>query len=84
MKFVAPLYLLIVLVAFGVSSLQASIRQISEQPLAQGALALIVAVMAVLILCVRAGERRWRALGLDLDGREPLPNPASSDAGGER
>ncbi len=80
MKYVAPLYLLIVLVAFCATNLPASIRQISEQPLAQGALALIAAVLAVLVLCLRAGERRWRALGLDLDGRQSLPTPA----GGER
>ncbi len=81
MKYVAPLYLAVVLVAFCVTNLPASIRQISEQPLAQGALALIAAVLAVLVLCLRAGERRWRALGLDLDGREPL---SASAAGGER
>ena len=84
MRYVAPLYLSIVLLAFCVSNLPASIRQISEQPLAQGALALIAAVTAVLILCLRAGERRWRALGLDLDGRETFPAPPSSGEEGER
>ncbi len=83
MRFVAPAYLLVVLIAFSVSNLPASIQQIADQPLAQGALVLIAGVLAVLIACVRQGERRWRAEGLDLHGRQPLRNLAS-ETGGER
>jgi hypothetical protein len=82
MKYVSPLYLLIILVAFCVTNLPASIAQISQQPLALGALALIAAVTVVLALCVRVGEKRWRALGLDLDGKTGLP-PLSPAAAGE-
>jgi hypothetical protein len=30
-------------------------------------------VSLVLVVCTRIGEKRWRAAGLDIDGREP-PN----------
>ncbi|MEZ4421790.1 MAG: sodium-dependent transporter [Gemmatimonadota bacterium] len=74
MKWVAPIYLLVVLIAFCISNLPASIAQIAQQPLAQGALALLAVVTAILFVCVRIGEKRWRELGLDLDGKEPSPN----------
>ena len=73
MKYVAPLYLLVVLVAFCITNLPASIALISDQPMAQLALALIAVTMVLLIACVRVGEKRWKGLGLDLDGKEMLP-----------
>ena len=39
--------------------------------MAQLALALLAAVMVFLLVCVRIGEKRWEAMGLDLNGREP-------------
>ena len=84
MKYVAPLYLAVVLVAFSVSNLPASIRQIAQQPLAQGALVLIGAVILLAVVCVRIGEKRWRALGLDVDGNEPFGATAPSQTGGPR
>ncbi len=80
MKWVAPAYLLTVLISFCITNLPASISAIGEQPMAQLALALIGAVIVVLILCVRVGERRWLAQGLDIDGKEGLPTPASEGA----
>ena len=71
MKYVAPTYLLAVFVAFTVQNLPAWISGVANQPLAQGALGLIVAVTILLLVCVRIGEKRWRAAGLDLDGRQP-------------
>ena len=73
MKWVAPTYLIVVLAAFCVTNLPASIAQIAEQPLAQMALALMLGVILVLMFCVRIGEKRWREMGLDLDGKEGLP-----------
>ncbi len=72
MKYVAPLYLIVVLIAFCINNLPSWIAQVAEQPMAQLALGLIVAVFVFLVVCLRIGERRWRAAGLDLDGREPL------------
>ena len=84
MKYVAPLYLLVVLVAFCITSLPASLRRISEQPLAQGALALVLAVVVISALCLRHGERRWRRLGLDLDGKRGVGDAAAGEEGGAR
>jgi SNF family Na+-dependent transporter len=71
MKYVAPLYLLAVFAVFTVQNLPNWIRGVVGQPLAQGALALVAAVTVLLLVCVRIGEKRWRAAGLDLDGRQP-------------
>ena len=84
MKYVSPVYLLIVLGAFCVTNLPSSIARISEQPMAQLALALIAGVMALLMVCVRIGEKRWKELGLDLDGKEGLVDWApETDTTGE-
>jgi NSS family neurotransmitter:Na+ symporter len=71
MKYVAPVYLLAVFAAFTVQNLPNWITGVAGQPLAQGALALVAAVTVLLLVCVRIGEKRWRAAGLDLDGRQP-------------
>ena len=77
MKWVAPLYLIVVLVAFCIANLPPTIAQISEQPLAQGALALLAGIIVVLMICVRIGEKRWKEMGLDLDGKEGLDRTAT-------
>ena len=83
MKYVSPVYLLIVMAAFCVTNLPTSAAQIAEQPMAQLALALIGVVMLVLLYCVRIGEKRWKAAGLDLDGRELFlgSSPEAGQAG---
>lgn len=68
MKYVSPLYLLIVFAAFSVQNLPDWIRAVASEPLRQGALLLIGAVTVLLIACVRIGEKRWRAAGKDVDG----------------
>ncbi len=73
MKWVAPGYLIVVLAAFCVTNLPTSIAQIAEEPMAQLALGLLAALIAVLLVCVRIGEKRWAELGLDYDGKEGLP-----------
>jgi NSS family neurotransmitter:Na+ symporter len=71
MKYLAPAYLLIVFAAFTVNNLPGWIRAAANEPLQQGALALIGAVTALLVVCTWIGERRWRAAGLDVDGDHP-------------
>lgn len=80
MKYVSPVYLLVVLIAFCITNLPASAAAIAQQPMAQLALMLIAAVMVVLLICVRIGEKHWEALGLDLDGKEagPTMGPATT------
>jgi SNF family Na+-dependent transporter len=70
MKYLAPAYLLIVFAAFCVQNLPAWFRSVAEEPLRQGALALILGVTLLLVACTWVGERRWRAAGLDVDGRQ--------------
>jgi NSS family neurotransmitter:Na+ symporter len=73
MRFVSPLYLLAVFAAFAYQNLGAWVSAVMEEPLRQGALALVIAVTGLLIVCTWIGERRWRASGLDIDGKLP-PN----------
>jgi SNF family Na+-dependent transporter len=71
MKYVSPLYLIVVFVAFCFQNLGGWVTAVAEEPLRQGALALVLGTTVLLVVCTRIGERRWRAAGLDLDGREP-------------
>lgn len=71
MKYVTPTYLLVVFAAFCWSNLPAWLRSVADEPLRQGAVGLILATAVLLIVCTRIGEKRWRAAGLDVDGREP-------------
>jgi neurotransmitter:Na+ symporter, NSS family len=71
MKFVAPGYLIFVFLAFCVQNLGAWVRGVAQQPLAQGALLLVVATTALLVYCTWVGEKRWRAAGLDVNDERP-------------
>jgi neurotransmitter:Na+ symporter, NSS family len=71
LKYVTPTYLLVVFAAFAWSNLGGWVRDALADPLQLGALALIVAVLALLVVCLWIGEYRWRLLGMDVDGREP-------------
>ena len=71
MKYVTPTYLLVVFAAFCWSNLPAWLRSVADEPLRQGAVGLILATAVLLVVCTRIGEKRWRAAGLDVDGREP-------------
>lgn len=70
MKYVAPVYLIVVFVAFCYSNLPAWVSGVAQDPARQGALALVVGTTLLLVACVAVGERRWRAAGLDLDGQK--------------
>lgn len=77
--YVTPAYLIIVFVGFCLQNLPASLAQVGESPPARLALGLVAAVIVGMVLAVRVGVRRWRAAGLDLDNREPLP-PLAEEA----
>lgn len=72
MKYVAPLYLIVVFAAFCRSNLGDWVRAVAADWRQQLAMALILAVTAFLVVCTRIGEKRWKAAGLDLDGRRGL------------
>ena len=71
MKYVAPLYLILVFLAFCWQNLPSWVRSVMDEPLKQGALLLVFAVTVLLVICLRIGEKRWRAAGLDIDDRQP-------------
>lgn len=71
MKYVAPLYLIVVFFAFCYQNLGSWLDAVAAEPLRQGALLLIGAVLLLLFVCTWIGERRWRANGMDLDGHRP-------------
>ena len=72
MKYVTPTYLVVVFAAFCWQNLKAWVQSVADEPLRQGAIALIIATIFLLVLCTMIGERRWRDAGLDLNGREEL------------
>ena len=72
MKYVAPIYLLIVLAGFTYFNLGDKARELSANPVALWTMAIIGAVVVLLLVVVAIGERRWRAAGLDIDGRYPV------------
>jgi SNF family Na+-dependent transporter len=69
MKYVTPVYLIVVFAAFTWRNLGTWVRTVLEEPLRQGAILLVLATAGVLVVCTRVGEKRWRAAGLDIDGR---------------
>lgn len=71
MKYVTPTYLLVVFAFFCKDNLGSWLRSVADEPLRQGAVALILGTALLLVVCTRIGEKRWRAAGLDVDGREP-------------
>ena len=72
MKWVAPLYLLIVFFFFCKNNLADWVRSVAEDPLRLGAMLWIGAVLLLLIVCTVIGTKRLRAQGVDIDDRQPL------------
>ena len=72
MKWVTPIYLLVVFFFFCKNNLMSWIRAAAADGYKQGALALIGATTILLVVCVYLGQKRWRAQGLDIDDEKPL------------
>jgi SNF family Na+-dependent transporter len=81
-KYVSPLYLLVVIIGFCWTKLPDSvgadgkvadgyITQISKSPDAQKGWGIILVTLVGLLVITAIGARRWRAQGLDLDGNAP-------------
>jgi SNF family Na+-dependent transporter len=87
MKWVAPLYLLVVFAGFCIQNLPAAIQTVLASWAAKLAIGLIVAMLIGMALAVQVGEKRWRAAGMDLDDDRPSdgdPAPAGAKTGGPR
>jgi TctA family transporter len=71
MKYVAPLYLLVVLGGYAVQNLGPALKETTGDPVGLWTLVIIVLVVALLVGVLFVGERRWRTAGLDIDGKIP-------------
>jgi neurotransmitter:Na+ symporter, NSS family len=69
MKYIAPAYLLVVLIGFSYYNLPQKATELLHNPIAFWTVVIIASVIALLIVLVAIGERRWRAAGMDLDGK---------------
>ena len=66
-----PLFLLLVFAAFCVNNLPDWVSAVAANPVKQMSVGLIGATILLLVIITRIGEKRWRAMGLDLDGKLP-------------
>jgi amino acid transporter len=69
MKYIAPAYLLVVLIGFSYYNLPQKATELLHDPIALWTVAIIAGVIALLVVLVAIGERRWSAAGMDLDGK---------------
>lgn len=70
MKWIAPAYLLIVLAGFSYSELPGKLRDMAGNPVALWTVVIIGVTLLLLVGVLAVGEKRWRAAGLDVDGRD--------------
>jgi SNF family Na+-dependent transporter len=70
-KYVSPAYLIAVFAGFCYQNLEGAVNAIKESTVRQLSLIVCGVVLLGLILATAIGEKRWRAQGLDLDGRLP-------------
>jgi SNF family Na+-dependent transporter len=71
MKYVAPVYLIIVFVGFCVQNLGASISSAWATTGSRVGIITIVVTLVLLLLAVRAGEVRWKREGIDINDTQP-------------
>jgi len=71
MKYVAPAYLIVIFVAFCLQNLGPSLRAAWANTGSRVGVLTILATLIFLLVVVRIGETRWRALGLDIDDSKP-------------
>ncbi len=58
-KYIAPAYLIIIFVGFCIQQLPGYVSVIGQSPTVKYTLALLAAVAVILVVVLRAGERRW-------------------------
>lgn len=71
MKYVAPLYLIAILVGFSWQNLPGYLRTLAQNQVAEWTMAVIGVTLVLLVVMLVIGEKRWRAAGLDIDGARP-------------
>lgn len=80
LKWIAPAYLLAVFIAFCSQSLGPRLQALLDDPIAGRTMILVLAVLVLLLVVTRIGELRWRALGLDVDGKVPPQDDPEPEA----
>lgn len=81
-RYVTPLFLLVVFGAFCWNNLPDWVDAVAANPVKQMSIWLIVATIVLLVVITRIGEKRWRAMGLDLDGKLPPPDELGTGSKG--
>jgi NSS family neurotransmitter:Na+ symporter len=81
-RYVTPLFLLVVFAAFCSNNLGDWVAAVAANPVKQMSIGLIVATILMLVVITRIGEKRWRAMGLDLDGQLPPADEMKNNAKG--
>ncbi|MEZ4585097.1 MAG: sodium-dependent transporter [Gemmatimonadales bacterium] len=71
MKYVTPLYLLIIFVMWLKQNLVSALQAAFSNTGSMVAVLMIPVMVVALMLLIRTGERRWRAQGLDIDNKIP-------------
>jgi SNF family Na+-dependent transporter len=71
MKYIAPLYLIVVFVGFSVQSLAAELKNSWATTGARVGMLTILAILVYLIVVTYIGEKRLRAAGVDIDDNTP-------------
>jgi SNF family Na+-dependent transporter len=72
MKWVAPAYLLIVFIGFCAQNLGSSIESAWASTGSRVGVLVILVTFLLLLGVVIAGEKRWRAAGIDIDDKSPV------------
>lgn len=80
-KYVTPVYLFVVLGGFMVNDLPAEIAGLSEEPMRFWTVVFVGVVGLLFVVLTAMGARRWKAMGIAIDGREPRD---AADEAGER
>ncbi|MBL8749859.1 MAG: hypothetical protein JNK78_11910, partial [Planctomycetes bacterium] len=81
-RYLTPLFLVVVFVAFCINNLGGWIDAVAQDGVKQMSVGVIGATILLLVVITRIGEKRWRAMGLDLDGRLPPPDEKQADGKG--
>ncbi len=81
-RYLTPLFLVVVFVAFCINNLGGWIDAVAQDGVKQMSVGVIGATILLLVVITRIGEKRWRAMGLDLDGRLPPPDEMQADGKG--
>ena len=78
LKYVVPVYLLAIFIGFAVQNMPGYMKSISDNPVAQGTIGLILLVLGFLLLMVHIAGRRW-----EKDGRLTYGDSPSNPNTGE-